>query len=268
MPNFDALNQLHIQTPKDYVYLLDLRTVMSTAHDHSSEITEHAVERGSNITDHVRPKADRVTMTVFVSECPIFDSRMEIKDFPFPLNAPQDKTRTLPLALPVNPGPSILTPGGLASAVGSLVDQIFSSPRSYAATLYDTPTPGSQTVTARLGGFSQEFDGVREAFDVLEGLRLTGALLKVLTPKRDYGNMVLEAISMSRNHEDGDGATLTLTFREVRIVDSKKTRAPASTVPAAKAAENKGAQEPKTKERKASWLSHTGPSSRGRDLTQ
>lgn len=264
--NPDAKNQLWIAGDGAPAYYMDLHLVVSTSHDHSSEVTEHAVERGANVVDHIRPRPDEVTMQIYISNSPIDDARMSVEPVELALPTETRELTSLPLKLPENPGPPLLSVGGISNAIGSLVDKIFSSPKVYAASVYGPAQRGSRPVTAMLGRFSQEFDAVQEALAKLEALKANATLLQVYTPKRAYDSMVLTSIKMSRGADDGDGATLSLTFRSIRLVEAKRTRAPASSL--AKPQDNKGAQVPAEKVKKASILALMGVSSaRGSDLS-
>jgi len=240
--NPSAINKLFIKSPGASSFVMDLQMVVNTTHEHTSEITEHAVERGANITDHIRATPDRVQMQIYVSNCPVFDDRLTMQAQQIDWPTYTQDLKTTPIGLPKNPGPSFPSVGALASAVGSLVDSIFSSPPSYASTTWGPPKAASQGVAAMLYGFAVPFDGVQDALAKLEPLRVNGELLELYTPKRAYDNMVLSSIQMTRGREDGDGATLNLTFRSIRLVESKLTRAPAASVPLAKPVEDKGAQ--------------------------
>ena len=49
----------------------EIDAAISEQHEMTSEITDHPVEKGADITDHVRPKPRRYTLTGLVSDDPI-----------------------------------------------------------------------------------------------------------------------------------------------------------------------------------------------------
>ncbi len=50
---------------------IDLDATVRQAHESSATATEHTVERGANVSDHVRANLDRITLEVVVSNQPI-----------------------------------------------------------------------------------------------------------------------------------------------------------------------------------------------------
>lgn len=50
---------------------LDIDATVSQQHSGENEITEHPVENGTNIVDHVRVKPDKLTIECWVSDTPI-----------------------------------------------------------------------------------------------------------------------------------------------------------------------------------------------------
>ena len=48
--------------------------VLSEEHERDAEVTDHSVEQGVAITDHVRPEPDRLTLEVFVSNTPVYSA--------------------------------------------------------------------------------------------------------------------------------------------------------------------------------------------------
>lgn len=51
---------------------LELDASLSESHEYGADITDHEVERGSNIADHKRVKPKMLTMTGLVSNAPIY----------------------------------------------------------------------------------------------------------------------------------------------------------------------------------------------------
>lgn len=50
---------------------LELDATLSETHSSESEVTEHPVETGSNIVDHVRPKPESLTLEGIISNTPV-----------------------------------------------------------------------------------------------------------------------------------------------------------------------------------------------------
>lgn len=62
------VNQFGLDTVLIDGYPID--AVVSEKHDFESEVTEYPVEKGADITDHVRPKPFKVSLDCFVSDAP------------------------------------------------------------------------------------------------------------------------------------------------------------------------------------------------------
>lgn len=189
-----------------------------------SKATEHPVEDGANIADHVRKELNRVTITVFVSNSPIED-----------VNSRGSSLRSTPLKFDKYTPPLPLNPLGavteLAKAgIGAIGAALFGGPSEIAATVLT---------------FDSEFDAVEETLATLESLRDTVQLIDVVTPKRLHEAMFLEKIHINRNDKSGDGADFELSFRELRKVKVSIVGAP--TIPKevrANTPKNKGAKAP------------------------
>lgn len=62
---------LIFQTQRSRIGSLELDATLSENHQTDNDVTEHPVESGGNIADHVRPKSDVLTLTGFVSDTPV-----------------------------------------------------------------------------------------------------------------------------------------------------------------------------------------------------
>lgn len=210
-----------------------LEMVVSETHTLASEVTEHAVERGADITDHVRRKPARVNMQLFVSEEPLDELKTTAFKIPPPTDAPQTlQVGGASVTIPprgdrgLAPPPiALLTPGGLVNAAVAAVSATFFPEQAVPATV---GIPATKPYVTRF-------------MDLLEEARNIGQVLTLVTRKRTYDNMLLESVTMDRGQGDGTGARFNLEFKEVRIVDTKIVPAPAGP-PAAKSQINKGAQ--------------------------
>lgn len=68
--------------------------------------------------------------------------------------------------------------------------------------------------------FTAPFNRVHDGYKELERLESQAVQIEILTDLRDYTGMVLQSISTSRTATSGDAATFTLTFQEVRKVET------------------------------------------------
>ncbi len=168
--------------------------VSQETHKLDNEITEHPVESGANVSDHVRAELDNVTLEVFVSNCPI---------------SPFDRF-------------------SYDSDIGNV----------QASTISD-----SKSVSVLR--FPEARDNVVDTYTKLRQLRDDATLLQVITRLYNYENVVIKSVGIPRSAADGDGARMTIEFKEIRLVETKKVPTPIVTVPRAKAVVNSGAKNTK-----------------------
>lgn len=195
---------------------MTVEMVTNEVHELSAILTEHPVEEGQNVTDHIRRVPDCVTLEVFVSNTPLQDQRGSIEN--------------ITLSYPKIPGPPLLSPGGLFGAVGGAVRDILGSAAS---------APNATVLT-----FPAPFDNVADILTKLRFVLDTGARVQLYTPHWAYDSMVLTDLKKNRAPDDGDGARLTLSFKQIRIVTSKTVKAPVPLEVRAKKSIAKGGQTP------------------------
>jgi hypothetical protein len=203
---------------------------LTRTHEGSSEITQHPVEDGANIADHVRPNLDAITIEWFVSNAPIagtgsFSSKT--------LDAPQYHAPLLNSILQGAATAATAVQGGLTGA----------------ASLAVTALPGlfggiDEHPTVNLWQFDAEFDAVKDTLDQLRIFKRDSTILTVITPEHTYENMVLESFSIEKNHENGTGASVTMGLKQLLIVQTQTVTVPSTALPRAKTPVRKGAKAP------------------------
>jgi hypothetical protein len=195
-----------LTAPQSSLGQLHFDAVLTEDHERTTEVTEHPVEQGTAIVDHVRPLAHRVRLTVFVSNTPVY-SREGIQD--------------AQVADVEAGGQHTLLAGGLSG----LLD------RGLQAVGLQDKFPIQ--IGVNVMAFDQDFDFVKDAFDVMTELRDTATLLQVATPRQLYVNMILKTINMHRDPGTGTSANFELEFQQIRVVDSNIVDAPLPSVPRA-----------------------------------
>jgi hypothetical protein len=213
---------------------LELDADLQEAHDLGSDITEHPVEEGADVTDHVRPRLRRVTIEGYVTDTPMITNPgvAELAEF-----------KTLELQIPPKPQQISLS-AGLAAGIGAISDALFG------------PTPPPKATILTLADAKSR---KRAVYDALEDIRLNARFCRVLTSLHEYDNMLIEQVVPTRTPGSGTGATFVVTFKEVRQVSSDVTVAPvpAETLGAPKkaaGAKNKNKDEGKAEEKKKKVL--------------
>lgn len=172
--------------------------IESELHENVAEVTDHPVETGVNVSDHVRPLPDTLSLIAYTSNQPIapnpFTQRGELQSFE--INVPQWE-------VPVEPTPGALYRAGL-QALASLF-----------------PEKRSVTVLA----FPEQFNAIVETYEQLLELQANAVLLQIVTPIRVYEDMLLTRVSAPRNAGDS-GVAFGLDVRKLRIVESGQVAAP------------------------------------------
>jgi hypothetical protein len=185
--------------------------VLSEEHERDAEVTDHSVETGVAVTDHVRPLPNDLHLEVVVTNQPLSSQDAQL----------------LPLTLDL--GQPTGSPGFLGTGIN-----------------ISTTSPPPSQVTAYVLQFDGEHDYVAAALSTLTGLRDSGTILSVVTPRAFYANMVLKRIVMRRDRTLGSGgATFSLELRELRIVTAQIVDAPTPSIPRAAPVPDKGKQDAK-----------------------
>jgi len=193
-------------------------------HESVSEISDHPVEVGINVTDHVRPLPDTFSFTGFISNTPTrynpFTQRGEIRSIKLEDVQYYPTTEEL-----------LLSPGAaLRFGVKAIGNALF-------------PTELSATVLS----FPDFFDAVREVYETLQDLQKNAIAIRLLTSVREYENLIVVRAAMPRIVGEAEGASFNLDLRELRVVETGVVVAPpVPTIPTGVPLSAKGNQTPKS----------------------
>lgn len=172
-------------------------------HDLQNVITEHPVETGIDISDNVRPQLRRFTVEGFVTDSPLFTNPGIVDSSSFvsvELQIP---------AYPLQISEAALIEAGV-SAIGSA---IFGKPKTHATLL-------------KLDRSTDSASRKKAVYDALDDARINARVCQVFTKLFTYKNMVIEQITVTRAPDDGNGATFTVTLKEIQFVSSDVVDAP------------------------------------------
>lgn len=175
--------------------------VSTETHELLNVITEHPVETGANISDHVRPELERVSLEGYVSNKPLYSNPgvEEIMDFSvLELTLPEQETE-----LPITPG---AVTRAVVGAVGSLFD--------------------SKPTSANVLNGTDFVDRVRAMYDDLKDARDNHRIIRLETALHEYDSMVIERLAIPRSVQDGTGATFQVDLKQIRTVTSETVAAP------------------------------------------
>lgn len=104
---------------------------------------------------------------------------------------------------------------------------------------------GPAQIKADVLSFSSDFNSVAEILAVLRQLQEDAQLVTVVTSELDYENMIVQHFELGRTADTGTGATITIEFKQLRIVEAKIVNVPAPTEVRGAKPVSKGRQNPK-----------------------
>ncbi len=201
-------------------------------HHLKSEITEHPVEEGINVTDNVRPAADTLSLSCFISNTPI-TNKVDVAAFVSKpgklIGAQAGAVKGEKLDVQTYDPPLAPTPGSLINALTSAIGNLLTGKKEYKAQVLK---------------FDKDFDNVQDTYFALKELRDTAQRISVVTTVRTYKDMVIEDVSLPRSAEHGTGAKVTINMKEIRVVSTLKVKAPKPAVLAGQPRKNQGAKGP------------------------
>lgn len=223
----------YLRWDNNYIYF---DVVLSENHKKSATITEHPVESGADIADHVRVALDEVTLEGFVSNNPIYTGS------PFANNLSKLEQQSVTLSYDENILAQLPVPVA-AGFVEQVTSPLSTVTRRFTATVLAPSTPQ---------------DYVSNTLQVLDSLRQKAIIVSVYCPNVTYQNMLIQNIQMTRDPESGLGAKFSVELKEIRIVKSSITDAPSPSIPTPRPVpiKPKGPQEEKpiTPQKKKTFL--------------
>lgn len=191
---------------------IDFDLVVSENHTNSSQVTDHPVEKGVNVADHVRPEPVTLSLEVVMTNTPLDPDDHGGSVVPI--------TIELPTWTPSNPIAQA------ESAVSGAVKEALFGPKPplvINGVIYPTP-----------------FDKIQETHNALTTLERSGGTMTVVTSTKNYGDMVLTRVGYERT-EWGTG-TFKLDFRNIRTVTTQTVVAPKPLEPRGTPKQSKGSQ--------------------------
>lgn len=222
---------------------LTFDAVVSQQISRTAIITEHPVEEGANIADHYRLQVDSASLEVYVSNAPITGDGLSSTSLDVPTYVlPEIAGVTLDVAKPS------LIAGGPFSTLSNLaragLDAIAGSDTTVAQVHKGTAAIGTEMINVQTQGFAGIHDYVADTQAVLERLRANAQLVSCIWASDSVANALIESVEISQSADDGDGATLKISLRAVRIVQTRLVAAPKPSVVRAKPKNALGKKDP------------------------
>lgn len=202
-------------------FFITLDVAAKVQHTSTNQVTDHPVEIGSNVSDHIRPDPNVLTIEGVISNTPIFLPSDHIGNATLVTQTVaadwsgldnRDTVRgregTIGDVLPV---PRLI--GGIGIG-GEQIAQI------------GRDVPG-QFTAANVLAFSDEFDRVGECFSELQLIRDTGTLCFVVTHRRNYEDMAITQLDVADDGTTGHALRFSIAFKQVRYGRTRTEPVPA-----------------------------------------
>lgn len=199
-------------------------TILSETHSNVSELAEHPVELGADVTDHIRHQPESVTLEGVVSNTPTTPGPPgPVGSFPGAGWTYQDIALQIPKYTPPLNSLTNLAGAGL-SALGSLLF-------------------GEAPTVARLLTPPGPLDAISAVHNALTALERAGTLCTVFTSTKEYDSMALVGVDFPRDRKGS--ANFRVEFRRVNIVATATVAAPTPKIKAPVPKKDAGPQTPK-----------------------
>lgn len=257
----------------DYT-VLEFDIISGEEHNISAKVSDHTVEEGANISDHVRPELARLNLRAVVTDSPINSVTA------FGLSPDTLQGRFSPLSITARTNRQLTSfnvsggePFGVVPAQVPLIgglgtpSNLVGRPTSPITVKPSEWDPNNfQTVSGQFLQFPERMERVKAVFNKLCLLCLTGVPIQVTTDIRIYPRMLITSISAPR---DGTNSIeFTIDLRELRTAKTQKTFV--TRKPAAKPKEKRATPEEAKGKQAAPWKmdSTTSAAILGQDALQ
>ncbi len=204
---------------------LDVDVVMSTGDRRTARLTDHVVETGSVVTDHIVIQPESLSFELLVTQTP-----MGGEGFTSQSTTLEVSSRSLvPATLPIQVAKNRFQPGGFLRLTTGLRSVIESA---LGAATTPTQVQGSESVrttsTVRVSTLqaSNPVDRVNEAFDTLVGILNTGLLVTVSFKGRLYLDYLLTSVELSQGKNEFGCGRFKVDARAFRTVTGTNVALP------------------------------------------
>lgn len=210
-------------------YSIAVDATLRQQHSAPSTVTDHPVETGSNISDHIRPEPDTLTLEGIISNTPIRWPDDHVGES-------EPETRTITVSLPGYDSRSTVT--GASRTIGDVVPTnlppgaprpghfVSDIPVGFSDTAQIGQDVQSRTLTAQVLSYTLEFNRVQACYDDLLRLRNDRVLCTVVTSLRTYEQMGITTFDVPREAANGDALRFSISFKHVRFGSTKNEPLP------------------------------------------
>lgn len=202
-------------------FFITLDVAAKVQHTSTNQVTDHPVEIGSNVSDHIRPDPNVLTIEGVISNTPLFLPSDHIGNATL---------TTLTVAADWSGLDNRDTVRGRENTIGDylpvprLVGGIAVGGEQIAHIGRDVP---GQFLAANVLAFDSEFDRAGECFAELQLIRDTGILCFVQTHRRVYEDMAVTQLDVADDGTTGHALRFNIAFKQVRYGQTRTEPVPA-----------------------------------------
>lgn len=230
---------------------------ISETHGVGAEVTDHPVEAGSNIVDHVRPLPRTFSIEGLITNHPVElpkshagGARVNAAGIPIQAAIMGQPQRVPPSQVIIEGEPS-LGPWGLipgadqgAAVLGAMRIEVRAR-RQYAAEHNAIDNTRQQSWSSTALQFTEAFNRVTEVHAALVNIVESSKLVTVVTGLMTYNSVALTDLQFERSPQVGrDALRFSAQARVLRIVQSEVAKLPDPVQPRAKPTKATGTQSP------------------------
>lgn len=170
--------------------------------DATTEVTQHPVEDGADISDHVILKPLKLTIDGVISETPF---SIEGQKLGFATSVAASIGQSVGGAI-----------GALAAGYGAA--------KSLAGVLQPKSITGGEVRDEEFKNVPSENSRLRDAVNEFLNMRQSKQVVSIVTGLKQYKNMILVSFTVSRDQNTGQSINLHLEFQEIVLAESKTVK--------------------------------------------
>lgn len=198
--------------------ILYFDATMSEQHDGVAEVTEHDVERGADLADHVRARRPELSLVVMVTNHPLqsigrLQGAWMWRTFSTDQRVTSEGTADGSVRL-VGIKPVIASKGFVAPYKPPFTPRIHFPPKFIPGMRPNEPV----SLIAQAFTFLTQTDRLKDVWEALEKLRLGGTPCTVSTRLQDYENMIITRVGAPVTARDA--IEFTLSFKQIGYYES------------------------------------------------
>lgn len=207
--------------PAGNVNTLDVDVVMSTRDKRMARLSDHVVETGAVVTDHIVIQPEVLDFELLVTQTPMGGSGMSL----IPVSLELSNRSLVPASLPISVAPSRFQPGGfllLSTGLRSVVAGLFGGGGA------DTPSQAQGSASRATTSALQvnvlqvtagaPVDPVNDTHDTLIEIMNTGLLVTVSFKGRLYLDYLLTSVELSQGKGEAGCGRFKVEARAFRTV--------------------------------------------------